>query len=272
MSEKRQTAPESGYCQPDITILNALDEPLVFTEVVHTHPPEKSMAVAHELRIPLFVIAAPRETLVRPTLGAARPWWGLVPGLLDDETNREMASAYESYLESWIAAPADEPGHAQMETIVDDDARVVWSRFRGSAPDLDSPSYPTVGDAILADLLHLELRRGNGSDRGPGAARADITRIWLLIASVRDAEALRARSARPPLAYRSWRRSSAPPAGPRETVSFRSPLRPEGATGNAPAGGGRAPGSLRGEPMTRSGACMPEHRARSNAQGARKRG
>ena len=152
VSEKRQTAPESsGYCQPDITILNALDEPLVFIEVVHTHPPAKSVAVAHELRIPLFIIPAPRETLVRPTLGAARPWWELVPGFLDDETNREMASAYESYLESWMAAPADEPGRAQMETIVDDDGRVAWSRFLGSPPDLDNPSYPTVGDAILAD-------------------------------------------------------------------------------------------------------------------------
>ena len=152
VSEKRQTAPESGYCQPDITILNALDEPLVFIEVVHTHPPEKSVAVAHELRIPLFIIPAPRETLVRPTLGAARPWWELGPGFLDDETNREMASAVESHVESRIAGPAQElERYAEHETIVDDDGRVVWSRFRGSPPDLDSPSYPTVGDAILAD-------------------------------------------------------------------------------------------------------------------------
>ena len=151
VSEKRQAAPESGYCQPDITILNALDELLVFIEVVHTHPPEKSVAVAHELRIPLFVIPAPRETLVRPTLGAARPWGELVPGFLDDEINREMASAHESYVESWMAAPAEESGRALMETIMDDAGRVAWSWFAGSPPDLDNPSYPTVGDAVLAD-------------------------------------------------------------------------------------------------------------------------
>ena len=152
VSEKRQAAPRSGYCQPDITILNSGDEPLAFIEVVHTHPPDKSAVVADELKIPVFVIPAPRETLVRPTLGAARPWWEFVPGFLDDEVNREMARGYESYVESRIAGPAQElEWYGEHETIVDDDGRVVWSRFRGSPPDLDNQSYPTVGSALIAD-------------------------------------------------------------------------------------------------------------------------
>ena len=116
VSEKRQAAPRSGYCQPDITILNSSDEPLVFIEVVHTHPPDKSVVVARELGIPVFVIPAPRETLVRPTLGAARPWWEFVPGFLDDEVNREMARAYESYVERVTRPPSMRDGLSARPT------------------------------------------------------------------------------------------------------------------------------------------------------------
>ncbi len=177
VSEKRQAAPRSGYCQPDITILNSSDEPLVFIEVVHTHPPDKSVVVARELGIPVFVIPAPRETLVRPTLGAARPWWEFVPGFLDDEVNREMARAYESYVESRIAGPAQElEWYAEHETIVDDDGASSGRDsevHRPISPTRPTPrsephSWPTIAPGAAS-------RRRQRLKSSPGTSWQDIT-------------------------------------------------------------------------------------------------
>ena len=148
VGEKQQSAPSGKRCQPDITILNAGAEPLAFIEVVRTHLSEQAVAVAKELDIPLFVIPAPDENVVRPTLGAARPWWESVP----DFPDRDFARASEAFTEMRAAETATElEWFAQHETIEDDDGNVLWSRFRGSAPDLDGMAYPSIGTALLAD-------------------------------------------------------------------------------------------------------------------------
>ena len=148
VGEKQQSAPSGKRCQPDITILNAAGEPLAFIEVVRTHLSEQAVAVAKELDIPLFVIPAPDENVVRPALGAARPWWESVPGFPD----RDFARAVEAFTERRAAETATElEWFAEHETIEDDDGNVVWARFRGSPPDLDGMVYPAIGTALVAD-------------------------------------------------------------------------------------------------------------------------
>ena len=148
VGEKQQLAPSGKRCRPDITILDAGGKPLAFIEVVRTHLSKRAVAVADELDIPLFVIPAPDENVVRQALGAATPWWEAVPGFPD----RDFAQAFETFTEGRAAKTATElEWFAEHETVEDDDGNVVWSRFRGSAPDLKSMSYPAIGTALVAD-------------------------------------------------------------------------------------------------------------------------
>ena len=148
VGEKQQSAPSGKRCRPDITILNADRNPLAFIEVVRTHLSERAVAVAMELDIPLFVIPAPAEDVVRPSLGAARPWWESVPGFPD----RDFAQAFETFTENRAAEVATElEWFAQPEAVEDEHGNVVWARFRGSAPDLDGMAYPSIGTALVAD-------------------------------------------------------------------------------------------------------------------------
>ena len=148
VGEKQQSAPSGRRCRPDITVLNACGEPLAFIEVVRTHLSEQAVAVARELDIPLFVIPAPDENVVRPALRAARPWWESVLGFPD----RDLAQALEAFTERRAAETATElEWFSEHETVEDDDGNVLWARFRGSAPDLDGMVYPAIGTALLAD-------------------------------------------------------------------------------------------------------------------------
>ena len=40
---------------------------------------------------------------------------------------------------------------AEHEVVEDENGNVVWSRFRGSVPDLDNMAYPAIGTALVAD-------------------------------------------------------------------------------------------------------------------------
>ena len=148
VGERQQSAPSGTRCRPDITILDAGGRPLSFIEVVRTHLSERAIQVANELDIPLFVIPAPDENVVRPALGAAAPWWEHVA----DYPDRDFAEAFESYIQGRAARPATElTWFAQHDVVEDDDGNVVWSRFCGSAADLDNMVYPTIGNALVAD-------------------------------------------------------------------------------------------------------------------------
>ena len=148
VGEKQQSAPSDKRCRPDITILDAGGSPLAFIEVVRTHLSERAVAIAKELDIPLFVIPAPDENVVRPALGVVRPWWESVPGFPD----RDLAQAFETFTESRAAeAATDLEWFAEHETVEDEHRNVVWGRFRGSAPDLDTMANPAIGTALLAD-------------------------------------------------------------------------------------------------------------------------
>ncbi|MYD98715.1 MAG: hypothetical protein F4X98_15205 [Gammaproteobacteria bacterium] len=156
VGEKQQLAPSGKRCRPDITILDVGEEPLAFIEVVRTHLSDRAVAVASELDIPLFVIPAPDDKVVRPALGAAAPWWESVP----DFPDRDFAQAFESFANRRSAETATElEWFAEHETIEDDDGNVVWSRFRGSAPDLESMHYPAIGTALVADSCSWSCAR-----------------------------------------------------------------------------------------------------------------
>ena len=77
--EQQQSAPNSGRCRPDLTILDTHREPLAFIEIVRSNRPTNSLRVAEELGIPLFTILAPHRRSLVPGLRPSRPWWGLRP-------------------------------------------------------------------------------------------------------------------------------------------------------------------------------------------------
>ena len=145
VGEKQQSAPSGKRCRPDITILDAGGNPLAFIEVVRTHLSPQAVAVARN-DIPLFVIPAPDENVVRPALGAAG-WWESVPGPDRDSRGPSRRSPKGARRRLRRAS--------EHETVEDDDGNVVWARFRGSAPDLDGMAYPAIG---TGRLLHVELR------------------------------------------------------------------------------------------------------------------
>ena len=72
--EQEQSAPVSGICRPDLTILSTHREPMAFIEIVRSNRPSKSVRVARELDIPLFTILAPERRSLCPGLRPSRPW------------------------------------------------------------------------------------------------------------------------------------------------------------------------------------------------------
>ena len=73
--ERDQSAPVSGLCRPDLTVLNRHREPTAFIEIVRSHRPGKSLQVAAELGIPLSTFLAPHRDTLQPGLHLDRPWW-----------------------------------------------------------------------------------------------------------------------------------------------------------------------------------------------------
>ena len=148
VGERLQSAPSGKRCRPDITILDAASRPLSFIEVVHTHLSERAIEVAKEIDIPLFVVPAPDGNVVHPALGAAAPWWEHVP----DFPDRDLMQASERFTQMRTAQAASEmEWFAEHEVVEDENGNVVWSRFRGSVPDLDNMAYPAIGTALVAD-------------------------------------------------------------------------------------------------------------------------
>lgn len=52
---------------------------------------------------------------------------------------------------------------AEHETLEDDDGNVVWSRFRGSVPNLESMSFPAIGNALVADSCTWSCARAGAA-------------------------------------------------------------------------------------------------------------
>ena len=87
--EQQQSAPTSGRCRPDVTILDTHREPMAFIEIVRSNRPTNSLRVAEELSIPLFTILAPHRRSLMPGLRPSRPWWDFDSSLPAD-AKRQM--------------------------------------------------------------------------------------------------------------------------------------------------------------------------------------
>lgn len=104
------------------------------------------VAAAKELGIPLSVIPAPDESLFNQrwaqlSRGGTRariPRPGLREGFRDVHTEARSGDDDET------------PVVCGTQEIEDDSRNVVWSRFRGSAPNLDDMAYPAIGTALVA--------------------------------------------------------------------------------------------------------------------------
>ena len=132
--------PGGKYCVPDITVLNTDEQPLAFIEVVRTHEPDRAVAVAGELDIPLFIVPAPGDPMVRPQL-QPKPLGVRTP------EDHALFAAVQAFNE---APGSDVNGRFSYETVEDEHGRQVPGRFSGSAPSFGD-GYPLVGTAILAE-------------------------------------------------------------------------------------------------------------------------
>ena len=149
--EKYQSAPESGRCCPDLTVLNTHREPTAFIEVVRSNRPSNSLRVAEELGIPLFTILAPHGRSLRPGLHPSRPWWDFDPNM-PDEAKREMYFMEEVADELMHRHQEGDSTWSELDLIVDEDGSLAFASLRSSPPDLCGPTFPRAGDLIVAEL------------------------------------------------------------------------------------------------------------------------
>ncbi|MDE2838714.1 MAG: hypothetical protein OXL97_14600 [Chloroflexota bacterium] len=149
--EQQQSAPISGRCRPDLTILDTHRKPLAFIEVVRSNRPSNSLRVAKELGIPLFTILAPHRRSLRPGLQLSRPWWDFDP-TLPEEDRRHMYFMEQVADELTRRNGDGDSTWANLDMMLDDDRELVFASFRGSPPDLASPTFPRTGDLIVAEL------------------------------------------------------------------------------------------------------------------------
>ena len=91
VAERRLPLAQGGYCVPDITMLDARDEPTAVLEVEHTHAPERSLIAAGERDIPLFVVSAPADWLLEPGFAPPEAW----AYTAEDRVLREAADAFK---------------------------------------------------------------------------------------------------------------------------------------------------------------------------------
>ena len=140
--------PGGEYCVPDITVLNTDEQPLAFIEVVRTHEPDRAVAVAGELDIPLFIVPAPGDPMVRPQL-QPKPLGVRTP------EDHALFAAVQAFNE---APGSDVNGRFSYETVEDEHGRQVPGRFSGSAPSFGD-GYPLVGTAILAERCTWSCER-----------------------------------------------------------------------------------------------------------------
>ena len=149
--EQQQSAPISGRCRPDLTILDTHREPLAFIEIVRSNRPSNSLRVAEELGIPLFTILAPHRRSLVPGLRPSRPWWDFDPSLPEDA--RDEMYFMEQVADELMRRNGDgDSTWANLDMMLDDDGKLVFASFRGSPPDLAGPTFPRAGDLIVAEL------------------------------------------------------------------------------------------------------------------------
>ena len=149
--EQEQSAPVSGRCRPDLTILNTHREPTAFIEVVRSNRPSKSVSVAKELGIPLFTILAPERRSLRPGLRPDRPWWDFDPAL-PEESKRQMYFMEQVADELMRRSGEHDATWSSLDMLLDDDGTMAFASFRSSPPDLAGPTFPRTGDLIIAEL------------------------------------------------------------------------------------------------------------------------
>ena len=149
--EKYQSAPESGRCCPDLTVLNTHREPIAFIEIVRSNRPSNSLRVAEELGIPLFTILAPHERTLGPGLHPSRPWWDIDPDL-PDEAKREMYFMEEVADELMRRQSNGDSTWSELDLMVDEDGKLDFANLRSSPPNLSGPTFPRAGDLIVAEL------------------------------------------------------------------------------------------------------------------------
>ena len=77
--EEYQSAPASGRCCPDLTILDTHRVPMAFIEIVRSNRPTNSLRVARELAIPLFTILAPPGVHSVPVFSCPVPGGTSIP-------------------------------------------------------------------------------------------------------------------------------------------------------------------------------------------------
>ncbi len=149
--EREQSAPLSGRCRPDLTILDTHRQPLAFIEVVRSNRPSNSLRVAEELGIPLFTILAPHRRSLVPGLRPSRPWWDFDPNLPEDD--KQQMYFMEKVADELMGRNGDgDSTWANLDMMLDDDGKLVFASFRGSPPDLAGPTFPRAGDLIVAEL------------------------------------------------------------------------------------------------------------------------
>ena len=149
--EQQQSAPISGRCRPDLTILDTHREPLAFIEIVRSNRPSNSLRVAEELGIPLFTILAPHRRTLVPGLRPSRPWWDFDPSLPED-AKRQMYFMEQVADELMRRNGDGDSTWASLDIMLDDDGNLAFASFRGSPPDLAGPTFPRMGDLIVAEL------------------------------------------------------------------------------------------------------------------------
>ena len=149
--EQQQSAPNSGRCRPDLTILDTHREPLAFIEIVRSNRPTNSLRVAEELGIPLFTILAPHRRSLVPGLRPSRPWWDFDPSLPAD-TKKQMCFMEQVADEMMRRSGDGDSAWADLDMMLDDDGSLVFASFRGSPPNLAGPTFPRTGSLIVAEL------------------------------------------------------------------------------------------------------------------------
>ena len=149
--EQKQSAPISGICRPDLTILDTHREPLAFIEIVRFSRPTNSLRLAEELSIPLFTILAPYRRSLISGLRPPQPWWDFDPSPPAD-AKRQMYFMEQVTDELMHRSGDGDSTWANLDMMLDDAGNLVFANFRGSPPDLAGPTFPRTGDLIVAEL------------------------------------------------------------------------------------------------------------------------
>ena len=156
--EKYQSAPVSGRCCPDLTILNTHREPMAFIEVVRSSRPTNSLRVAEELGIPLFTILAPHRRSLRPGIQPSRPWWDFDPTMPED-AKRQMYFMEQVSDELMRRNGEGDSTWANLDMMLDEDGNLGYASFRSSPPDLSESTFPRTGDLIVAELCSWDCEK-----------------------------------------------------------------------------------------------------------------